>query len=170
MRLYGPLIYHWSRRSGLQPSDAADIFQEVCCCLIRGLPSFREDPSRGWTFRKWLSTITLNCIRDYFRRLPRNPVGQGGTTAHNQFHQIADFHDKAEDSHLSEQNLLVHGALDLIRPEFSKSTWQAFWRVAIEGHSTDDVARSMRTTPSAIRQANYRVRRRLREELEDKFE
>ena len=29
VHLYGPLVYRWSRRAGLQSSDAADITQDV---------------------------------------------------------------------------------------------------------------------------------------------
>ena len=170
IRLYGPLIYHWCQRAGLQQTDAADIFQDVCCSLVRGLATFQRDPERSFTFRRWLSAITHNRIRDYFRRLHRLPIGKGGSSAHQQFQQLENLEEESADTQQSEQHLIVHGALDLIRSEFSEHTWQAFWRVAIEGHATDDVARDLQTSASAVRQANYRVRRRLREELEDLFE
>jgi hypothetical protein len=32
VRVYGPLIYSWCRRAGLQAADAADVDQEVYLC------------------------------------------------------------------------------------------------------------------------------------------
>jgi len=58
-------------------------------------------------------------------------------------------------------------ALELIRAEFEDRTWQAFWRVTVDGQPTKDVAQELGVTPSAVRLAKSRVLRRLREELGD---
>ena len=55
--------------------------------------------------------------------------------------------------------------LDALQSEFNPSTWQAFWRVTVGGEATDSVAGDLNLSVAAVRQANYRVRRRLREEL-----
>jgi DNA-directed RNA polymerase specialized sigma24 family protein len=55
----------------------------------------------------------------------------------------------------------------LIKPEFSAQNWAAFEKVAMEGHSATEIAKSLNVNPQTIRQANYRIRRRLRGVLQD---
>ena len=57
-------------------------------------------------------------------------------------------------------------ALDLVRPEFTEKTWQAFWRSVIDGHDTADIASDLGMTANAARLAKLRVLRRLRQELD----
>jgi hypothetical protein len=39
-RLYGPLVYHWIRRKGIQPADAFDIGQQVFASVLASSPIF----------------------------------------------------------------------------------------------------------------------------------
>ncbi len=61
---------------------------------------------------------------------------------------------------------LVHRALQAIRDEFEDSTWMAFWKMTVEGHCSAEIADELGMTKSAVRQAKYRVLRRLRQELQ----
>ena len=61
---------------------------------------------------------------------------------------------------------LVRRGLDLIRAEFEPHTWQAFWQLAVEDRSVDEIARELGMQKPAVRQAKYRVLRRLRQELD----
>ena len=51
------------------------------------------------------------------------------------------------------------------RAEFEERTWQAFWRVTVEGQDTAEVAAQLGISANGVRQAKSRVLRRLREEL-----
>ena len=53
---YEPRILDWSRRWGLQESDARDVTQAVLLKLSRSMTTFVYDRSRS--FRGWLKTIT----------------------------------------------------------------------------------------------------------------
>src|SRR5439155_1036936 len=57
-KLYGPLVYSWCRRRGLQDSDAADVLQEVFRAVAGKIEDYAQGP--GSTFRGWLWTITRN--------------------------------------------------------------------------------------------------------------
>ena len=63
--------------------------------------------------------------------------------------------------------MLFRQALELIRNEFREPTWQAFWKVVVDGRSPADVAEEMRMNPGAVRVAKCRVLQRLRLELAD---
>ena len=73
---------------------------------------------------------------------------------------------EAQDDHQQ----IVRRAMELIRSEYSEQNWKAFLQVAIEGQSAVDVAEKLGVAPQAIRQANYRIRRRLRVILQDLVE
>lgn len=73
--LYGPVVYSWARRSGLQDSDAADVMQDVFQSLLLNISAFRRELP-GDSFRGWLWTITHNRIRDFYRS--RNQDGING--------------------------------------------------------------------------------------------
>jgi RNA polymerase sigma-70 factor (ECF subfamily) len=64
-----------------------------------------------------------------------------------------------------EQFPMAHRALEIIRDEFEDSTWEAFWRMTIQGQTSAEVADALGMNGSAVRQAKYRVLRRLRREL-----
>jgi RNA polymerase sigma-70 factor (ECF subfamily) len=65
---------------------------------------------------------------------------------------------------------LVHRALELVRGDFSDSTWQAFVDVALGGQPPAEVAACLGMTVSAVYKARCRVVARLREELGDALE
>jgi DNA-directed RNA polymerase specialized sigma24 family protein len=54
----------------------------------------------------------------------------------------------------------------LARSGVEERTWQAFWLVTVEGKEPAVVAESLGTTVQAVYGAIYRVRRRMRQELD----
>jgi RNA polymerase sigma-70 factor (ECF subfamily) len=104
-------------------------------------------------------------VRDHFRTQAGQPVGAGGTDAQQQLHQVPETPPESSSQRLSPDSALVHRALALIQIEFEETTWRAFWRATIEGHNATEIANDLGMTPRAVRQAKYRVLRRLRQEL-----
>ncbi len=167
--LYAPLIYYWCRRSALSPEDAADVFQEVFRSVAEHIAGFRRDRA-GATFRGWLRTIARNKIHDHFRRVQGRAQAAGGTDAQLRLMAVPEpqQEDEAAESGLLHQQ--VRRAVETLSGEFEPRTWQAFWKVQIEGQSTADVGAELGMTPAAVRKAKLRVLRRLREELGDLLE
>ena len=168
--LYAPLVYHWCRRGGLGPEDAADVFQEVFRSVSMHIVAFRRDRA-GDTFRGWLRAIARNKIRDHFRRQEGQANAAGGTDAQLRLLAVADPVPDEEDP--EETGLLrgqVRQALETLRGEFEPRTWQAFWKVQIDGASTAEAGAALGMTPAAVRKARLRVLRRMREELGDLVE
>lgn len=169
VELYAPLVYHWCQRDGLSPEDTADIFQETFRSVAEHLASFHRDRV-GDSFRGWLRVITRNKIRDMFRRRQGQPEAAGGTDAQLRLLAVADATfdpDPVENSIIHDQ---VHRALDMIRGEFEDRTWQAFWKMQIEGLESPDVGSELGMSAAAVRKAKLRVLRRLRHELDGLLE
>lgn len=165
VKLYGPLVYRWCREAGLQPHNAEDVVQEVFCAILGGISTFRREKLCD-TFRGWLRTVTNNKIRDAARRLSHQPLVPGGIESLDLLAAaVPDPPSSCESSVANDLGLLAR-ALESIRGDFSSTTWQAFYRSALQGHSAREIGEDLKLTPKAVRQAKYRVLVRLREELD----
>jgi len=176
VHLYGPLVQKWCRQSGLQDDDLADVFQETFRAVSTHINSFKPIRDVG-SFRSWLRTIVRTKIADHFRSQSRQPPGQGGTEANLRIGNVVDplvdddpLGEDDKQAAADEHTMLVQRAMELIRPEFSERNWQAFLKVAIDGQSATEIAEELGVNPQVIRQANYRIRRRLRLVLQDLIE
>ena len=166
--LYGPLVYGWCRKSGLQVADTADVCQEVFAAVAASMTKFRRDRPDD-SFRAWLWTISRNKIMDHFRRRQKHAQPEGGTDAQQLFAQIPDelpASSSSTDSSFGDAGGLERRALELLRSEFEDRTWQAFWRMAVDGQTAAEIADDLGMTKKAVRQAKFRVVRRLRLELD----
>lgn len=172
VHLYGPLVEKWCRQFGLQDDDTADVFQETFRTVSKHIESFVPGRSVA-SFRSWLKTIVRTRTMDHFRKNKRHLPGTGGTDAMVRMADVADpyaadvYADGDEDEAASEEAIVVQRAMELIRGEFAPKNWAAFERVALKGESATEVAHEIGVAPQAIRQANYRIRRRLKLILED---
>lgn len=170
VHLYGPLVHRWCRRSNLKDDDLADVFQETFRSVASHLKTFAPTREVG-SFRSWLRTICRTKVADHFRKLNQQPAGQGGTDANFQMNSVPDpLGDDDEEEAGEDHALIVQRAMDLIKPEFSEQNWKAFLRVAMDGCSAVEVAESINVNAQVVRQANYRIRRRLRLVLQDLIE
>jgi RNA polymerase sigma-70 factor (ECF subfamily) len=171
--LYAPLVYHWCRTMRLPEQDMPDIFQQVFQSVSSHIDTFRRDRP-GDTFRSWLRAITRNKVRDHFRRVARQAQAAGGTDAQIYFSQIAaplDEDDSVSNSEahdeVREVQQLLRGALEQIRGQVNPQTWQAFWKVVVDGKTPEEVGQELGMRPGTVRVAKSRVLARLRAELGD---
>jgi RNA polymerase sigma-70 factor (ECF subfamily) len=162
VQLYEPVVRRWCERAGLQPSDAADLTQELFTSLLTKIGTFRHDHP-GASFRGWLWTVTHNRVRLHFRRQDGVPIAAGGNSAFRDLEvSEADGDRSAPPESMAE---VVRRALELIREEFEPATWQAFWRVQVEEQPVAAVAQALGLTTNAVYKAQARVLRRLRDEF-----
>ncbi|XZE53826.1 RNA polymerase sigma factor [Planctomycetaceae bacterium SH139] len=169
--IYAPLVLSWARRGGLKEEDAADLVQSVFQLVSTNLPRFKKaTPSDS--FRGWLWTITRNEVRGWYRKRARHHgIASGGTDAQNQMLAVPDWALNEEAIEEIEpdpqtESQVIRSAADLIKQDFQGNTWTAFWRSAVEGHATEDIAADLNMKPGAIRQAKLRVLKRFREVLD----
>ena len=166
--LYAPFVYSWCRHFNVRLEDTPDIVQEVFVAVHRRIVDFRHDRP-GDTFRGWLWMITRNKIRDLQRASAKNFEGKGGTDAQRQLLELPEGEPSVDEttSGIDKSKNLLLARLEPVRAEFEQRTWDAFWRAAIEGEVTTDIAADLGVTVNAVRKAKCRVLRRLRDELKD---
>ena len=169
--LYGPLVYGWCRRWGIQQSDAQDLVQEVFRGVAGGIDGFHRDVVGG-TFRGWLWTIAKNKANTYFAQRAQRPQAIGGTDLQARLAEIpGQYPDESTgEETIAETTGLMHRVLDVIRSDFQEQTWRAFLRTAMDGAGAVEVATELKMTARAVCQAKHRVLQRLREEFGDLIE
>src|SRR5206468_9146083 len=77
--LYGPVIYGFARKRGLQDADAADLMQDVLRSVSSAIGRLDYDRKQG-TFRGWLFTITRNKVFNFLSARRIRPQGSGDST------------------------------------------------------------------------------------------
>jgi RNA polymerase sigma-70 factor (ECF subfamily) len=172
VEIYGPLVYDYGRRRGLQDADAADLMQDVLRSVARNAHRMEYDPARG-TFRGWLYTVTRNKIYNFLSAQRHRPRGTGDTDAHERLDATpAREDDRGPDAEWEKeyQRGLSARAMEKVREEFQPATWDAFWQTAVEGRAAAEVGAKLRMSPGAVYVAKSRVLARLRDEVKKLME
>jgi RNA polymerase sigma-70 factor (ECF subfamily) len=164
--LYGPLVYGWCRRQGLQASDCEDVVQEVFLTVVVRVADFQRQRTGG-TFRGWLWAITRHKLGDWIRRAKarEKPLGDRAQPSTALETPSAEAEEPAGPSAPGKVGSLYRRALELIRPEFEDQSWETFCRVVLQGQKAADVAADLGLTRNAVYIAKSRILNRLREVL-----
>jgi RNA polymerase sigma-70 factor (ECF subfamily) len=159
--LYTPLVYGYLRRQRLQDADAADLSQEVLRAVAGSVGRLDYDPERG-TFRGWLFTIVRRKLADWRDALARRQRGSGDTATHELLEELPADNDEADWDAEWEQRLF-RWAAEQVRRDVAETTWEAFWRTAVDGRPGKQVAAELGLSVAAVYHARGRVLARLKE-------
>jgi RNA polymerase sigma-70 factor (ECF subfamily) len=170
VELYTPLIHAWLSRQEVQLADRHDLVQEVLAIVVRKLPGFEHNQRTG-AFRHWLRTITARCLKDFWRAQRLRPVAHGDSDFQEMLQQLEDPHsalsrqwDRDHDLHVTRK------LLEMLQPQFTPVTWEAFQRVALLRESPEAVATALGLTVNAVFIAKSRVLTKLRQEAQGLLE
>jgi RNA polymerase sigma factor (sigma-70 family) len=162
--LYGPLVYGYARKQGLQDADAADLTQETLGAVTSAVGRLEYDPNRG-AFRNWLFTIVRRALSKW-QRAQKNQAA----TSRSQDDALLKQHPQPEADQAEWetrwQERLFAWACERVRPEVTADTWRAFWRTAIDDQSGKQVAAELGMSVAAVYRARSRVMARLKAEVQ----
>ena len=162
VRLYHPVITRVALRRGMQPADAEDLAQTVLLSVANAIERF--DPGReDARFRTWLGRIANNAVINAITRgVPDQ--GSGDQDVHAWLESLPS--DSGEESRLlrmeCRRQMFLQAAAEL-RGSFNQTTWEAFWRTAVDGQSVEATARLLGIAEGSVYAARSRVMRRLRQ-------
>jgi RNA polymerase sigma-70 factor (ECF subfamily) len=165
VKLYGPVIYGFARKRGLQDADAADLMQDVMRSVSTAIGRLDYDRQQG-TFRGWLFTITRNKIFNFLSARRIRPQGSGDSATNQLLNSHPDKEDGSTAWEMEYQRRLASLAMEQIKGEFQDNTWRAFWLTSVEGASAAEVSKQLGLSPGAIYVAKSRVLARLKEAVE----
>lgn len=160
---YVPMVKRWLRQNGVTDADADDIVQEVMTVLVNRVGEFQRQ--RTGSFRRWVRTITINCMRDHLRKRQRSPQPAGGSDMVQILNALEDDHSQLTQRWEREHGQrLLEILLRRVRREFREQTWRAFSMAAIENVPTESIAEQLGISMNAVFVAKSKVLRRIREE------
>ena len=162
IEVHGDAVYNWCRRRGLDATTARDISQEVFKSVAASLDRFDRQRDSD-SFRGWLYKITINKIRDHWRKTNKEPVASGGSDAQRAMHDI-EF-DGEEESAASDVKAQFLRMMEFVKGRFNETHVEAFCRVFLEGQDPGDVA----TDLGMARHNIYNIRSRILRELKREF-
>jgi len=161
---YGPLIYAWCRRRGLQDADAEDATQEVLRRLQTGLSTFDREKGR---FRAWLYRVTGNACKDLVNLLKRpGYTGSGDSNVLAQLGNVEASNDLAEHIEKEHQRERLEVAMARTQLRVSPRDWKIFHALALEKRSAEDVAAEHGLRVGSV----YAVRSQVKEVLNDEIQ
>jgi RNA polymerase sigma-70 factor (ECF subfamily) len=164
VEVYGPLVYRFARKHGLQDADAADLVQDILRAFAGAAGEFNYDPNRG-AFRGWLFTVARNKLRNFLASPRRREQGAGDTQAQVRLANLAADGDEEDDWDREYQQRVFTWAAERVRKTVQETTWQAFWRTAVEAQSGQEVAADLGLSVAAVYLAKSRVMARIKEQI-----
>jgi RNA polymerase sigma-70 factor (ECF subfamily) len=163
--LYGPVVYGFARKRGLQDADAADLMQDVLRSVSSSIGRLDYDRRQG-TFRGWLFTVTRNKVFNFLSARRIRPQATGDSATNRLLASQSDSADGQDDWEFEYQRRLAALAMDRVKGEFQERTWRAFWLSAVEGQAIPEVSKQVGLSAGAIYVAKSRVLARLKDEVD----
>lgn len=162
---YRPVIFRVAQRMGLSFADADEATQEVLVQLLRVVSQWSAERPNA-TFRGWLYRVARHVIIKYRRTQEQYRATDVNEWGQEQMEQTVSSANPGQefDREFRQQTFLAIAGR--IRPLFSESNWQAFWKTYVESEDIAVVARVLQLRVSDVYVARSRILRRFREEAE----
>ncbi|MGO9470847.1 MAG: sigma-70 family RNA polymerase sigma factor [Isosphaeraceae bacterium] len=165
---YDSLIRSWCRGYGLDDGTLEDLRQQIWIELADRIRTYQYDPGR--TFRGWLRQFCHSREVDLLRKRGTESVRFLDDQPADAFLLAVgaiggEEHEEPESE--SRRSLLLRQAEQVqhaVKQRVEPQTWQAFWRIAIDGCSIRETANDMGMSYAAVFAAHKRVGRMLRAE------
>lgn len=165
--LYGPLILAWARR-WVNSTDADVLRQNVLVKVWRGISTY--DSAKG-PFHSWLYKCTRNAMLDMVP--PKPPVPPLPETAVEApppepwelATGVEEYLGIVERAGFNGEGL--EQAVKEVRSRVTPTNWKAFLLFVFLDVSAVDIADRLGLTPGAVHQAVYRIKKLLRQSLEN---
>ena len=157
--IYWPLIFQYARSRGCSPQMAADVFQETMINLVRGLPKFQYDRTKG-RFRSFLLKIVNNRIVDIFRKESKFVHINGDED--DSANWIETVPDEADQDwgkvwDLQFDKNILRRALTAVRHKVQPATYKSFRMNVLDGIPIQEVCEALGHDPNTVYQHKSRV-------------
>ena len=122
--LYQPLLLSYVRKHGVGEHDARDVVQGIFIALLRKLPKFELNRSKG-RFRTWLWRVAHNAVIDHARAGQRVERAENAVRGHRTEEAAREDDDWVTMHH----KRILAFALERVQDDTAAKSWACF-----EGH------------------------------------
>jgi RNA polymerase sigma-70 factor (ECF subfamily) len=156
---YGPKIYAWCLRWGLQDADAQDVTQIVLVKLAGRMKEFKYDPGRS--FRAWLKVVAQNTWKDFVGAL-RPTAGAGFDLERLKSVEAREGLVRGLEEQYDTELLEV--AMWVVSGRAAPNNWRAFQLTAVEGVPAAEAAHQLGMAVARVYAARSTIQQRIAEE------
>jgi RNA polymerase sigma-70 factor, ECF subfamily len=155
-------VYRIAHRMTGNPSDAEDVVQETFLKAYRQLGRFESRANFG----TWLHRIAVNCSIDLIRSRPHREAGHDAAD----LDEMSGKDEAVNTGHKTPERLMlsteVQDRITAAMSALSDRERAAFVLRHFEGHSIDDISRSLGMKSNATKHSIFRAVRKMRTALE----
>jgi RNA polymerase sigma-70 factor (ECF subfamily) len=144
----------------LERHDAEDVAQAVWVKVVRKLPAFRPDETRGG-LRAWLAKVVERTVLDQWRRKGRHPALSLDRELGFRQEPASTADDPALLFERQWERELLQGVLAKLQAELSPENFRILQLCLLEGRPASEVAEEVGLTPVEVRNRSYRLRQRI---------
>jgi RNA polymerase sigma-70 factor (ECF subfamily) len=160
VELYEPLLLNYVRKRGLADHDAEDVVQGIFVSLLRKLPQFELDRSKG-RFRTWLWQVAHNAVVDWFRA--RRRVQKAEDRRRETSQEAAE--DGDDDWDTMHRQRIAQFVMDRVRGLTVPRTWVCFEEHLLKGRPGAAVGAELGLPANTVYVNAARVLARIREQV-----
>jgi RNA polymerase sigma-70 factor (ECF subfamily) len=159
---YHEVLIRFARKLQFRADEIEDLLQEVWCEVIRQLPRFEYDRTRGG-FRRWLYIIVRRRTIDHARqRAARGRLNVDAGSLFNSALLDPRAPNPSDDLDRQFKTEILHAAIGIFREQATPAEWDTFSLCRLKGLSSAAAAEALGTTPEAVRKRLERISVKLR--------
>ncbi|GAB5558939.1 MAG: hypothetical protein SynsKO_05860 [Synoicihabitans sp.] len=163
---YWAAIIRYGRKLGLSDTQAQDVLQETMVDLMRILPKFTYESSKG-KFRNFLLTIVHRKAMGVFRRAARDTNIPWDSASPIEIQEFKQATLNAQQLQLWRESIYEEALAALSKsPDIEPKTWAVFEAYVVKKRPVTEVAEEFGLKPNAVYQIKNRLNRRLKARVE----
>jgi RNA polymerase sigma-70 factor (ECF subfamily) len=157
--LYEPLLISYVRKRGLADHDAEDVVQGIFISLLRKLPTFQLDRTKG-RFRTWLWQVAFHAVVDWSRG--RRRVQKAEDQRRENYQEEEPERDSDWDT--MHRQRIVQFVMDKVRGQTVPRSWTCFEEHLLKGRPGAEVGKELGLPANTVYVNAARVLARIREQ------
>ncbi|HTL54491.1 MAG TPA: sigma-70 family RNA polymerase sigma factor [Candidatus Limnocylindrales bacterium] len=169
---YWKLIYGFARKAGLNEAEAQDVVQETMFAIVKHMPTFTYDPTRG-SFKGWLLNMARWRIIDQIRK--RRPLSDKhhlhhdfcSSTGTDTIGAIPDPAGPSLDQYWETewQTNLLESAMNNVKRRLDPEKYQLFDCYVNKEWAPEKVAATFGVSVNQVYQAKHRITEMVKAEV-----
>jgi len=161
--LYGSLIENWLRQQAVSQADIEDLRQDVIVAVCSGISKFDRNEHSG-AYRTWFRQITADRLQQLWEKRNSEAGSDDAAKLSAIADQLADSNARLSiDFERHHDACLVEHLIGKLENHFGAKTLLAFRRIVLLEHSSQEVSKDLGMSLGAVRVAQHRVLRSLRD-------